>query len=225
MAIKIRRGTNAYFDKTKLVQGELAVITDTGELYFCFSAGNTKKLQTEEDLLAVLGSSATAYSALIQLIADLELNPSELTNILNNITALQSGKIDKTSIVQTDTVNDATKVPSSAVTFALGAQIDELSDNLVLIHYHIDPGASLVFDAYTPSRSYGIYMIQHVHPSGYAAIYLLTYGTIPSFMITVMDASTSTGKLIFTKVQNGSYKWNITVESGYPADLYFKKVI
>jgi hypothetical protein len=132
MAIRLRRGTNAYFDPTKLVQGELAVITDTGELYFCFSAGNTKKLQTEEDLLAVLGSSATAYSALIQLIADLELNPSELTNILNNITALQSGKIDKTSIVQTDTVNDATKVPSSAVTFALGAQIDELSDNLAL---------------------------------------------------------------------------------------------
>lgn len=68
-------------------------------------------------------------------------------------------------------------------------------------------------------------MIQHVHPSGYAAIYLLTYGTIPSFMITVMDASTGTGKLIFTKVQNDAYKWNITVDSGYPADLYFKKVI
>ena len=132
MAIRLRRGTKAYFDPTKLVQGELAVVTDTGELYFCFSAGNTKKLQTKEDLLAVLGSSATAYSALIQLIADLELNPSELTNILNNITALQSGKIDKTSIVQTDTVNDATKVPSSAVTFALGAQIDTLNANKTL---------------------------------------------------------------------------------------------
>ena len=68
----------------------------------------------------MLDMSETSYSALIQLIADLENDPNELTNILNNISALQSGKIDKTAIVQTDTVNDTTKVPSSAVTYGLG---------------------------------------------------------------------------------------------------------
>ena len=35
------------------------------------------------------------------------------------------------SIIQTDTVNDSTKVPSSAVTYALGAQIDAINDDLV----------------------------------------------------------------------------------------------
>jgi hypothetical protein len=116
MAIKIRRGTNAYFDPTKLVQGELGVVTDTGELYFCFSAGNTKKLQTEEDLLAVLGSSATAYSALLQCITDLENNPSELTNILNNILTLQGS------------IGDLTQLETTSNTDLVGA-INELEEN------------------------------------------------------------------------------------------------
>ena len=78
----------------------------------------------------MLDMSETSYSSLIQLIADLENDPNELTNILNNISALQSGKIDKTAIVQTDTVNDTTKVPSSAVTYGLGQQIDTINNNL-----------------------------------------------------------------------------------------------
>ena len=55
-----------------------------------------------------------------------------LTNILNNISALQSGKIDKTAIVQ-HRYNDTTKVPSSAVTYGLGQQIDTINNNLEYI--------------------------------------------------------------------------------------------
>jgi len=148
-----------------------------------------------------------------------------ITGAINELVISIATKIDSSAIVNNSVTTATGTVLDGRMGKTLQDQVTSLNDNLVLIHYHIDPGASLVFDAYTPSRSYGIYMIQHVHPSGYAAIYLLTYGTIPSFMITVMDASTSTGKLIFTKVQNDEYKWNITVESGYPADLYFKKVI
>lgn len=41
-----------------------------------------------------------------------------------------TSKVNKTDIVQTDTVNDTTKIPSSAVTYALGQEIDTLNDNL-----------------------------------------------------------------------------------------------
>ena len=54
----------------------------------------------------------------------------EYTSLINAIVGVGT-KIDKASIAQTDTINDATKVPSSAVTFALGTQIDTLNDKLV----------------------------------------------------------------------------------------------
>ena len=90
MAIRIRRGNQVDFEKNKLVQGELAIVLDAGELHFCYGAGNTKRLATKEDLQEMLDMSETSYSALIQLIADLENDPNELTNILSNISALQS---------------------------------------------------------------------------------------------------------------------------------------
>lgn len=88
MAIRIRRGNQADFEKNKLVQGELAIVLDAGELHFCYGLGNTKRLATKEDLQEMLDMSDTSYSAFIQLIADLEANPNELTNILSNIYAL-----------------------------------------------------------------------------------------------------------------------------------------
>ena len=90
MAITIRKGNKADFDPNKLVPGELALAVDTAELFFCYSAGNTKKLTTAEDVQNLLNASSEAYEALQQLLTDLEDNPSELTNILNNISALQT---------------------------------------------------------------------------------------------------------------------------------------
>ena len=48
----------------------------------------------------------------------------------NAVVTLQSNKIDKTSIVATDTVNDNTKVAGAGVVFAHGAEIDALNTNL-----------------------------------------------------------------------------------------------
>lgn len=183
MAIRIRRGNQIDFDKNKLVSGELAVVLDHGELHFCYGNGNVKRLQTREDLEAILNSSPEAYAALQQLIVDLDGNP-EITNILHNISALQmdkldydgdskyntttftealtdedivsgethstifgkilksintikynigvlaSEKIDKTSIVQTDTISDPAKVPSTVVTEAHGREIYTINNNL-----------------------------------------------------------------------------------------------
>lgn len=155
MAIRLRRGNLADFDKNKLATGELGLVLDAGKLYFCYSAGNTKQLQTAEDLQTMLNASGTAYTALQQLIADLNLNPSELTNILANISALQSGlgnisalntttktsavlainevntnKFDKANIVATDTVNDNAKVAGAGVIYAHGVEIDAINNNL-----------------------------------------------------------------------------------------------
>ena len=50
--IRIRRGTAADFNvgKTKLVQGEFAVVTDTKEAYFAAENGEAVRLATEKDV-------------------------------------------------------------------------------------------------------------------------------------------------------------------------------
>ena len=90
MAIRIRRGNQVDFEKNKLVQGELAIVLDKGELYFCYSPGNTKKLMTAEDLQDLLNASPEAYQALMQLIDNLEDNPSGVTDILNALADLKA---------------------------------------------------------------------------------------------------------------------------------------
>ena len=49
---------------------------------------------------------------------------------LSNIITLIAGKIDKTSIANTDTVNDTTKVLGANVGYTLGQEIDDISNNL-----------------------------------------------------------------------------------------------
>ena len=168
MALRVRRGLKKDFDPNKLLSGELAILTDVGEMHYCFSAGNVKRLQTEEDLQNLLNASPEAYTALQQLIADLTDNPNELANILSNISTLQTdvstlqtGKIDKTSIVQTDTVNDTAKVASAAVAYAHGLEIDALTDNLA----KYEPTSSntlnvteAVLDNYIDNGNYSVYL-------------------------------------------------------------------
>ncbi|NLZ94264.1 MAG: hypothetical protein GX921_00365 [Bacteroidales bacterium] len=129
MAIRIRRGNQVDFDKNKLVQGELAIVQDAGELHFCYGAGNTKRLATREDLQEMLDMSDTSFSALVQLIADLEDNPNELTNILNNISALQSGKLDKAEKGVTIATLVDGKVPSEQLPPISSSASDIAYDN------------------------------------------------------------------------------------------------
>lgn len=104
MAIQNRRGLMADFDPNKLLPGEFAFPLDTGEVYYCVAPGNVKRVVTEEELQEILTSSPEAYTALKQLLSDLEDDPSELTNILTNISNLQSGKLDKTGDSKYNTV-------------------------------------------------------------------------------------------------------------------------
>lgn len=89
MAIRNRRGTLANFDPSKLVSGEFAYTTDTGQLFYCYGANLVKELATNEDVSEILNTSPTAYVALQKLIEDLS-NAPVLTGILSDISALET---------------------------------------------------------------------------------------------------------------------------------------
>ncbi len=132
MAIQMRRGNDANFDPNKLLAGEFAYVLDKGELYYCYSPGNVKKLMTYNDMQSILDASPEAYAALKQLIEDLESDPSEITNILCNIASLQSGKINTADIVNIHT-NSTNKVPSAALVSGLLEQINEQYEELTML--------------------------------------------------------------------------------------------
>lgn len=57
--------------------------------------------------------------------------------ILKSFKALRQGKINTTNIVQTDAVNEQTKVPSSAVTYAHGQLISQLQSNITALNNNL----------------------------------------------------------------------------------------
>lgn len=129
MSINHRRGKLIDFDPYKMTTGEWA-FPDDGTARYCVSPGVVKTAATKEDLQNILNSSAEAYQALQKLINDLTADPNQLTTILNDILELQSNKIGKSDLIQTDTIADMNKPPSSVVTEAHGREIDELTNNL-----------------------------------------------------------------------------------------------
>jgi hypothetical protein len=144
MAIQNRRGLYTELDKSKLLPGEFAFVTGQGEetegeLYFCYAAGKVKRCATKEDIELILATSPASYEALQKLIDDLENNPSELTNILNNIIQLQSivsdlqeVKIDKTekgAVNGVATLGEDGKVPNVQLPEIPMSAIDITYDN------------------------------------------------------------------------------------------------
>jgi hypothetical protein len=65
--------------------------------------------------------------------ADPDPTPPVSETILDDIADLQTGKFDKANIVQTDTVNDVSKVASSAVVYAHGVEIDTINNSLAVV--------------------------------------------------------------------------------------------
>ena len=102
MAIQSRRGNIANFDANKMLPGEFACALDTGELFYCVSPGNVKRCATKEELQQILTSTPEAYTALQELIANLQ-NQTVLTGILNDISNLKSTKLAITGDSKTNT--------------------------------------------------------------------------------------------------------------------------
>ena len=65
MAIQVRRGTYSEFDPTRLLAGEMAVVTsgdpstaDGKALYVCLAAGDVRRVPTADELAAALANLA-----------------------------------------------------------------------------------------------------------------------------------------------------------------------
>lgn len=66
--IKIRAGLEADLDTSRLLPRELAIATDSGKMWFCYSAGNVKRLATEQEIQALAsGSPSGVYDTLVAL--------------------------------------------------------------------------------------------------------------------------------------------------------------
>jgi hypothetical protein len=104
MAIRIRRGNQVDFEKNKLVQGELAIVLDKGELYFCYGAGDIRRLQTREDLIELLNTNPETYAALEGVLGELSEAPEEVLAILTNFMDIE--EIIENAELATEQAND-----------------------------------------------------------------------------------------------------------------------
>lgn len=106
MAIQNRRGNIADFDANKMLPGEFAYALDTSELFYCVAPGTVKRCATKEELEQILAATPEAYSALQELIADLE-NETVLSGILADISNLKTTKLAITGDSKTNTTTFA----------------------------------------------------------------------------------------------------------------------
>lgn len=89
MAILMRRGASTNFYASRMTPGEFAIDTDTGEVHYCYQAGQVKTLATKEELQQILDDSPEAYEALQELISALD-DQTVLSGILSDITNLKT---------------------------------------------------------------------------------------------------------------------------------------
>lgn len=90
MAIQVRKGNEADFDVNKMLPAEFAVCTDTGKVFVCTSAGNTKELASVEELQGILGASDEAYQAFQELMEQMD-NDTVVTGLLADVSNLKTG--------------------------------------------------------------------------------------------------------------------------------------
>lgn len=121
MAIQLRRGIFDRFDPTKLLPGEMAVVTsgdpdtvDGRSVYLCFSAGTTKRLATWEDMA---GDLANAFG---ELEAEFSSDMTEATNAATS--AAQAATSSKNAAdVATQSATEAAADARTAAAEARGA--------------------------------------------------------------------------------------------------------
>lgn len=118
MAIQLRRGIFDRFDPTKLLPGEVAVVTsgdpdtvDGRSVYLCFSAGTTKRLATWEDMA---GDLANAFE---ELEAEFSSDMATATTAANSAaTAANASKAaaDAAAVAANAAAQDATQAAEEA---------------------------------------------------------------------------------------------------------------
>lgn len=172
--IRIRRGTAADFNvgKTKLVQGEFAVVTDTKEAYFAAENGEAVRLATEKDvsqlqeqigdfeeaevdganIIEMINNAGNSGGGISQLVKD------ALINCFNHVAWIDGNGSSYVQTLQTalNASTTAKVVSISAVysggSVASGSSLSALKENLVVTATY-DDGTEVVVTGYTLSGS------------------------------------------------------------------------
>ena len=113
------------------LSGKLDKIGDTKDTIVTFSDVTTDAALTSGNKLSVL----------------IGLIKYKLSTLITTV----AGKIDKTSIVTTDTVNDTTKVLGANVGYSLGQEIDAINNNIESIT--VTPNVTVSLTAYKRGRT------------------------------------------------------------------------
>jgi hypothetical protein len=113
--------------EVRVLSDEVLLTSSRFEFYVRKSLINDKTIESADEF-PVLTQLMKDTSSLIDKVNQIEKQVPE--NVVSRIDAMESGKVDKTDIVQTDTISDASKVPSSVVTNKLSSQVTELNKNI-----------------------------------------------------------------------------------------------
>ena len=114
--------------EVRVLSDEVLLTSARFEFYVRKSLINDKTIESTDEF-PVLTQLMQDTSTLIDQVNQIEKQVPE--NVVSRIDAMESGKVDKTDIVQTDTISDASKVPSSVVTNKLSSQVTELNKNML----------------------------------------------------------------------------------------------
>ena len=148
MAIKVRRGLKEEFVVSKLLSGEFAVATDTGNAWYCYKAGQVKLMATSEDI-ETLRQESGSYQEAQQLVIDrieqsiaantaktsanqtaIEKNSRDITGLQSGLQAANAGVNKNTQDIE-DLKNGAGKYPIASEAEALaGTANDKLMSPL-----------------------------------------------------------------------------------------------
>ena len=124
----IERAEHAYLAAESLLVNKAGINDVTPTLSEAYSGAKTQSLIDNISIDDLSTSTATFTQATVD--ADIATGDTlavlfgKILKRFATIATSLAGKFSKADIVNSDTVNDITKVPSSAVTFALGAEID-----------------------------------------------------------------------------------------------------
>ncbi len=114
--------------EVRVLSDEVLLTSARFEFYVRKSLINDKTIESTDEF-PVLTQLMQDTSTLIDQVNQIEKQVPE--NVVSRIDAMESDKVDKTDIVQTDTISDASKVPSSVVTNKLSSQVTELNKNIM----------------------------------------------------------------------------------------------
>ena len=134
--------------EVRVLSDEVLLTSARFEFYVRKSLINDKTIESTDEF-PVLTQLMKDTSTLIDQVNQIEKQVPE--NVVSRIDAMETGKVDKTDIVQTDTISDASKVPSSVVTNKLSSQVTELNKNLAKLNGEIVSDANAI-------NSYGFHM-------------------------------------------------------------------